>query len=162
MPYASKKVETIQLYGNNCEGVTYQDRRPSVVYESEVFSAYQNKLYKQALHGLSIYTDEELSQMSFKEKLQVENLHQRAQRILNEWKQSIVSTEIDKLLLSMFHKSKLLRKEIVEKTKNYTNNTLATNQTFAELRITRVDIARKLVEEGVLPPLFFNLKPSAE
>lgn len=159
VPYASEKVETIQLYGNSSDGITYQDRKPSIVYESDVFSPYQNRLYKQALHGLAIYTDVELSKMTFRDKLKIENLHRRAQRILNEWKQSIVSTEIDKILLSMFHKSKILRKEFIEKTQNYTNNALTNYQTFAELRITRVDIARKLVDEGVLPPLFFNLNP---
>ena len=157
LPYEPANIQDLQLYGNSFEGKTYQDKAPSLVYENEVFSPYQNKLYREALHGLSIYSAEEIAVMPFKKKLQIENLHQRAKRILNEWKQTIVSKEVDNLLLSLFYKSTFLRK-IIEHTKNYTDNDIICYQSFAELRIYRMDIARKLVETGILPRVFFNLK----
>ncbi|HEY4062276.1 MAG TPA: hypothetical protein VGM30_10270 [Puia sp.] len=162
LPYESNQIQDLQLHGNSFEGKSYQDRTPSLVFESDVFSPYQNRLYKDALHGLSMYTDKEIATMSFKDKLKIENLHKRAQRVLNEWKQSIVSKEVDDLLLSLFHKSTFLKKSIIERTKNYTNNALTNYQSFAELGISRIDIAKKLIEQGILPRVFFNLKTAAE
>jgi dGTP triphosphohydrolase len=95
--------------------------------------------------------------MSFKEKLRIENIHKKAQRILNEWKQTIVSQQVDQLLLALFPKSPFLKK-IVEKTKDYTTNTIKNHHSFSELNITKTDIIKKLIEKKIIPEISNNLK----
>jgi hypothetical protein len=155
--YHSEKVNNLQIHGNSPCSKGYQDDQSFHQIEN-LFTPYQNKLYREAMHGLSIYTGQEIEAMSFKEKLRIEHLHKKAQRILNEWKQSIVSQQVDQLLLTLFPKSPFLKKEIIDRTKDYTNNTITNHHSFSELNITRIDIIRKLIEKKILPEVSHNLK----
>lgn len=155
-PYESK-MDNLQLYGNSYKGVQYQDLSTSMVFESDHFSPYQNRLYKQAILGLKLYTEKELLSMSFKEKWNIERLHRKAQKILNDWKQLIIGKEVDSFLSTWFPHSRLV-KGLIEKTKEYTNDSLTNYQSFSDLGISKEQIAQKLVETGILPRAFFKIK----
>lgn len=155
-PYESN-LEQIQLYGNSYKGVQYQDVTNSKVFDTDEFSPYQTMLYKQVLLGLKYYSDEEILQMSFKKKLTIDKRHKKAQKLLNEWKQLIINKEVDDFLLKWFPNSKVI-KGMVKKTQNYTHESITNYQSFAELKITKKDIADKLIQAGLLPKKFFMLK----
>lgn len=155
-PYESP-MEELQIYGNSYKGVQYQDLSQSKVFDADEFSPYQTMLYKQVLLGLKYFSDEQVRSMSFKKKLAIDKRHKRAQKVLNEWKQLIINKEVDDFLLSWFPHSKFV-KNMVNNTHNYTHESVTNYQSFAELNISKKDIADKLIKVGLLPKQFFILK----
>jgi hypothetical protein len=155
IPYPASPLEKIQLFGNTVNGKSVQDQQTQIIYESDEFSPYQTKLYKEVMHGLSIYPDNQVKQMPFREKMKIINTHKRTQQVLNLWKQSIVNPAVDKFLLALFPRSKAI-KAMIEETRDVTDPTVTNYQSFSDLGITKVQIARKLVEAGILPETFFT------
>ena len=144
MPYKSKTVENIQLYGK----VKYQ------VLEQPVLNGTQQKLYGELIYGLKLYKPEELSLISKKDKLKIAYLHRKVQHFLNKWKQEIIDKEINDILLKFFSKSSIIQHMCSVKgyDRSYTDR-----HTFKELGLTPDKIAAKLVEAGFLPKNFFQL-----
>ena len=146
----------IQLYGNTYNGVQFQDKNAQRVADSTILSEFQNKLYKDALHGLKMYSKKDLAVMPERHRTAIERAHNKAQRVLNLWKQSIINKEVDSFLLSLFPHSKLIKK-MVTQTGTYTNSEVQNDQSFSDLGINKLQIIDKLIEEKVLPGTFFNL-----
>lgn len=150
-----KASKEIQLYGNSLFGKQYQQVVSGV--EDIEFSSIQTRLYKQVMHGLALFNNKILQDMSFNEKLSIEIKYRKAQRVLNSWKQSIVSREVDSFLLKLFPKSQEV-KQMVDITESYTDNFLTSPQSFMELGISRSEVVVKLISVGILPDNFFRLK----
>jgi len=144
LPYENAQVEEIQLKGH----VKYQS------LEQPAFNKLQQKLYAEAVYGLSYYSVEAVEQMSKSKKLRVLAKYAKAQRILNRWKQEIVYDRVDRFFLELFPKSSIT-KMLVE-TKGYDRETRE-NHTFKELGLSPQDVASKLVEVNILPKDFFQL-----
>lgn len=153
--YENSPIENIQLHGNNFKGVQFQDDATDNIEESIILSEYQNKLYKDALHGLSNYSLSQLKVMSDVEKSKIARLHSRTNRILNTWKQTILNAEVDDFLQFLFPKSTFIT-ALVEKTKNYTDANLKVPITLTELGINKKQIIGRLIQEKVLPLSFYN------
>ena len=66
--------------------------------KTDQYSQYQNFLYKRALYGLKSLPTEEVEKMSKPKKIRISRVHRRAQRVLNEAKQS----KSNKLLLMVY------------------------------------------------------------
>ena len=146
LPYLQK----LQLFGDSYHGKHYQQ------FEQDVFNQYQNRLYKDAVYGFSSYTLLQLRKMSISEKLQIKRVNRHAQDVLNRWKQEIVYKHVDNFLVSVFHKSKGVRR-MIEWSSNFTNAKEVNSFGFAELNIRKIDIALKLIEEKILPDNFFRI-----
>jgi hypothetical protein len=144
MPYENSVVEDIQHQGHK----KYQQ------IEAPVFNQLQQKLYAEAVYGLSFYSSEAVQQMSKSKKLRVLAKYAKAQRILNRWKQEIVHEKVDSLLLALFPNS-LITKILVE-TKGY-DRQVRESHTFKELGLTQQDVANKLIEVNLLPANFYQL-----
>jgi len=76
------------------------------------------------------------------------------QRVINRWKQEIVNEKVDGFLLRLFPKSPVV-KAMVE-TKGY-DDSIKSKLSFKDLQLDQYKIAKKLVEEKLLPKNFFNL-----
>ena len=98
------RLGTYQKYGN-----TY--RKTNIAYERDKFNGYQNFLYKRALFGLAVYTQEELEKMHTDKKKRIQKVHSRAQHILNLWKQELANQWVTALLLN--HSTMACRWEVV-------------------------------------------------
>ena len=144
MPYKSKAVEKIQLYGT----VKYQ------VLEQPVLNRTQQKLYGELLYGLKLYKPEELASINKKEKLKIAYLHRKVQHYLNKWKKEIIDKEVNDVLLKLFPRSKFVKDMCAVKSydRAYTDR-----HSFKELGLTTDKIAAKLIEAGFLPQNFFQL-----
>ena len=145
MEKLKKQVRNYQLYA----GKTY------VQYESDGYSAYQNYLYKRALYGLDALTEKELATMCSKKKQRIINVYNRAQNVLNLFKQKLTIEYTNKLFESLFPKSNLTKAflecdEVDEKFKN--------TLTFKDLNITKDDIISIFMLEGILPKNFLSLQ----
>ena len=78
----------------------------------------------------------------------------KAQDILNQWKQQMVYTKIDHILLSLFPRSSVIKKIVAT---SGVDKDIKDRHTFKELGISQLQIAEKLVEQSVLPKDFFTL-----
>lgn len=146
LPYLQK----LQLFGDSYHGKHYQQ------FEQDEFNQYQNRLYKDAVYGLSSYSLLQLRKMSISEKLQIKRVNRHAQVVLNRWKQEIVYKHVDNFLVSVFYKSKGLRR-MIEGSSDFTNAKEVNSFGFAELNLRKIDIALKLIEEKILPDNFFRI-----
>jgi hypothetical protein len=117
-------------------------------------SPVQTELYMRLIKGLDKYTPQELYAMNSAKKIKIKKKHLQAQRILNTWKQELTNELTNKLLLSLFPKSKLV-KDLTDGTFTSTNfvNTLS----FKDLRITKADVINKFIQSNLLPHNFATL-----
>lgn len=143
--YESDAVKQIQLYGT----VKYQ----SIVENG--FNPIQEKLYAEAMYGLNFYTAEELKTMPAEKKRYVVVLYTRVQKVLNMWKQEIITKQVDHFFLTLFPNSPFT-KFLVEN--EYYDKNLECTLTLRDLGITSEKfIAEKLVQSKLLPFNFFKL-----
>jgi hypothetical protein len=131
-----------------------RDSKVSQQMEQPVFNKIQQKLYAEAVYGLSYYTEDEVQKMPKSKKIFLLSRYAKTQRILNRWKQEIVYERVDKLLLALFPNSPIT-KQLVE-TKGYDREFHETHS-FKELGLNQKDIAVKLIEVNLLPQNFFEL-----
>lgn len=138
-----------QLYGNNFHGKRYS------IVEEIIMTDYQNFLYNRALFGLSVYSQDELKDMRWDKRKRITKVHKRTQHVINIWKQQVVNLIYSKLI-SLFPK--------MESTKHFVDMTDDTDpehmnrMSFKTLCITKVEVVKKLITEGILPPNFHELK----
>jgi hypothetical protein len=145
MEKLKQQIRNYQLHA----GKTYMQ------YEQDKYSTYQNYLYKRALYGLDALEQKELATMCSKKKQRIINVYNRAQNVLNLFKQKLTIEYTNKLFESLFPKSNLTKAflecdEVDEKFKN--------TLTFKDLNITKDDIISIFILEGILPKNFLSLQ----
>ena len=144
------KLSSYQRYGK-------QFQKSKVQFEKDPFTPYQNFLYKRALFGLSVYGEEELSKMHWDKKKRIEKVHNRAQQVLNLWKQELTNNWASDLLSKLFWHS-ALAKDYKEKFACDIDPTYISTVEFKDLGISKLQIVNKLIEEKILPSNFYKLK----
>jgi hypothetical protein len=138
-------VKKIQLHGT----VKYQK-----IEEEFKLNPKQKDLYSKVVYGFKAYTKEEISSMSESKKVNVTVSYTKAQRILRNWKQDLTFSFIDKLLVTLFPKSPVV-KQMTQTTGHLDSK--EDELTFKELGISQQHIIAKLIEFKLLPENFFNL-----
>ncbi len=132
-------------------------RGPTSDYEQDEFNKAQNFLYKRALIGLPVYSQEELDLMHWDKKKRIQKVHKRTQLVLNLWKQELVNKYLNNFFTKVFYKSTLIEGMIAEYGDNV-DSTYISKISFKFLGITKKDIVNKLIEEKILPYNFYELK----
>jgi hypothetical protein len=145
MEKLKQDVKNYQLHA----GKTYMQ------YEQDKYSVYQNYLYKRALYGLESLTEKELVTMCSKKKQRILNVYKRAQTVLNVLKQKVTIAYTNSIFQKFFPDSSLTKcflehTELDERFKN--------TLTFKDLNISKDDIIRIFIVEGVLPKNFLSLQ----
>ena len=148
-----KRKERFEYVGK-LEEYQLTPRRTMVQYEVDQYSSYQNYLYKRALYGLSSITEQELATMCSKKKKRIERVYLKGQQVINLHKQKLTNNITNLLFERLFPQSPLTEfflsnTETDEKFKNTLN--------FKDLNITKDDIIRIFIEEGVLPKNFMEI-----
>jgi hypothetical protein len=124
------------------------------------YTEHQNFLYNRALHGLSIYTPEEVVIMTPEKRKKIIQIHKKTQKILNLWKQEIVNTLANKLFTDIFPDMEItecLVKFGVEGDPEYINN-----MSFKLLKISKQDIIAYLIDKKILPKNFNELNKTQD
>lgn len=130
-------------------------RRPKEIH----LNPYQNLLYKRAVFGLTMYTEKELKKMHWEKKRRIKKVHQRAQESINLFKQERVNQLCDALYEKYFMKK---NRDGVKRV--FCSDVIGTDPNFIstlelkDLGITKSCIVKRFVEEGILPPDFYELK----
>jgi hypothetical protein len=127
-----------------------------VQFERDPFNSYQNFLYKRALFGLSVYQKEELEKMHWDKKRRIEKVHERAQKVLNLWKQEMTNQWLGTILSTVFHHSSFV-KELNEKFGSETDEQYISKVDFKSLGVSKQQVVEKLIQEKILPANFYQL-----
>jgi hypothetical protein len=125
-------------------------------YEVDEFNNYQNKLYKEALFGISNYTQEEIKKLSYQEQNRIVKANRKAQSVLNIWKQELCNNIINSLFKKLFPNSPVT-KELTEEFGNVVDASYKNFLTFKQLGVSKKEIVYKLIKHDVLPKNFFEL-----
>jgi hypothetical protein len=144
LTYENLQVEELQIQGRT----RYQE------LEKPVFNKIQQKLYAETVYGLGYYSAQDVKLMPKSQKTRVLAKYAKAQRILNRWKQEIVYSKVDSILLALFPNSPITK--ILVDTKGYDRENKELH-TFKELGLSQQDVASKLIEENLLPKNFYQL-----
>jgi hypothetical protein len=148
--YEEKGLSDIQLHGNTLNGVSYQS------VGSSVFNTLQNKLYKRLIYGIEAMTKTELVELSITEIRQINRDHRKAIKVLNAWKNQVVSSYVDRLFAEVFWNSDVA-KEMVNFSKEEDYEDQENTLSFKELGLSKKQVAVKLIEHGLLPVNFFQM-----
>lgn len=149
LPYLKK----LKILGDNYKGKRYQE------FDCSEFNGYQRRLYKDAVYGLNSYSLRDLRSMTLKEKLEIKKLNHSAQQALNDWKQELVNDMVDDLLIhGLPHCGKLMDKikAVFQVGERFTSRKEISNLSFADLKLTKRDVALRLMQKGILPQDFFR------
>lgn len=115
---------------------------------------HQHFLFKRVLHGLNVYTPEEQVKLHWDKKRRIKKVWQRAQDVLNIWKQTISNKRVNDYLYKVF--GERVRPIIDIPEDEYLpdyKNTL----TLKDLGLTYEDVILKFMSEGLLPKNFLTL-----
>ncbi len=132
-----------------------KDPRGERTYEKDEFNPYQNFLYKRALYGLTIYTDDEIKVMRLNKRWKIEDRSRRAQDSISLYKQTAMNRIINRTFKKLFPNVKLVNKFV-----KYTPEpdlAFICKLSFTDLGITKRMVVGILIEQNVLPHNFFEL-----
>lgn len=138
------------------EGNDYNGKKYSLIVHTPL-NNHQNMLYNRALFGLSLYTQEEIQEMHWEKRKRIIKVYKRAQSVLNIWKQEITNKITTAFFSALFPKTEFAI--IMENTVNDTDEEFINKLSFRDLGISKSQIILKLIETGILPPNFYELKP---
>jgi hypothetical protein len=125
--------------------------------EKKVFyTDHQNFLYNRALHGLSIYSPEEVVIMAPEKRKRIIQMHKKTQKILNLWKQEIVNVLANKLFTDIFPDMEIT-KCLVDFYGTNGDPEYINNMSFKSLKISKEQIICYLIDKKILPKNFNEL-----
>lgn len=139
-----------QLNGSSFRGRKYGS------IQDDNLTDYQIFLYNRALFGLAVYSQDEIRDMRWDKRKRIIKVHKRAQIVLNIWKQQMVNALSTHFFTSLFPGNPITESFI--QTTNDTDPDYINRMSFKALRISKAQVASKLVAEGILPPNFYELK----
>ena len=147
------------IYTDTNKHFVYNYNKQSVVKTTtehvvKNFNSEQQRIFRQALHGLSLYNEKSLKKMSFAEKNRISNMHSKTIDLLHKWKQELADNIVDTILLSFFPNSKIT-KRFLDVSGNKELNIITAK--FKDLGINQYQIAEHLVKNNCLPSNFFQL-----
>lgn len=137
------------------EYIKNKDGKKSYTQMQNEYSEYQNFLYKRALFGLKMYSEEEIKNMHWQKRKRIKKVHKRTQEELNKWKQARI-IEITNKIFSLFHNSKIA-KDFID-TYSEPDPTYICRTPLRDLGIRKEDVIDRLLDKGILPHNFRTLK----
>ena len=128
-------------------------------FEKDPYNSYQNFLYNRALHGLSIYSQDEVSKMSIEKKKRINKSHNKCQTVVNLLKQEVTNQLANDFFVRWFPEM-----EITKSLVNYFGTTghedHINNMSFKLLKISKPLVIARLIETKLLPKNFNQLIPT--
>lgn len=137
------------------EGTLYRGKRYQQI-EHDHLNSRQNFLYHRALFGLSVYTQSEIKDMRKDQRARIKKVHKRTRIVLNVWKQQLINQFTNNFFTKYFPKSPLT-KSLVESTT--IDPEFKCSISLEALKIDKRQVVDKLINEGILPHNFYELKP---
>jgi|TARA_R110000796_G_scaffold38476_9_gene96783 hypothetical protein len=129
-------------------------------FQYSKLNSYQHFLFKRVLHGLNVYSKEEIQKLHWDKKRRISKVWKRAQKEINAWKQMICNKKANDYFKNTFKASSIinyiLSVPVTEVLDDY-NNKL----TFKDLGVKYEDVILLFMSKGLLPKNYLTLKPNA-
>lgn len=136
---------------------TYQIQPKELVQKLEYtkLNSRQHFLFKRVLHGLNMYSKQEISKMHKDKKRRIKKVWMKGQTVINEWKQIISSKKVNAYLYHMFgdNVKGIIEVPVTDILPNYRNNI-----SLKDLGIKYEDLILKFISVGLLPKNFLSIK----
>jgi len=133
------------------EGSEYKGRR----YSALSMTKYQKFLYQRALYGLDIFQPNELKEMHREKKQRILKVHKKAKILVNILKQEKVNKIVGGFADQMFPKS-ILGSELFSESE-LIDPDYPIELSLKDLKIDKRVVVDKFIQEGILPPNFYEL-----
>jgi hypothetical protein len=153
----SQQIERYHYYGLLEE---YQLYPTSITnnFQYTKLNSYQHFLFKRVLHGLNVYTKEEVEKLHWDKKRRISKVWKRSQKEINAWKQMICNKRVNNIFSRTFKgptMEYIISIPATETLEDY-KNTL----TFKDLNIEYEDVVLFFMSKGLLPKNYLTLKPN--
>mgnify|MGYP003147834530 CR=1 FL=1 len=130
-------------------------KKSFVKYEQDKYTAYQNYLYKRALHGIKSLSKEEIQKTGKQKKRRINRVYLRGQKVINKLKQESTNAYTNFIFKTLFPNAPLTdwlinNSETDDEYKNTLN--------FIDVNINKDDIVNAFIKEGILPHNFMISK----
>tara|TARA_R100001126_G_C4862251_1_gene168058 strand:+ start:154 stop:669 length:516 start_codon:yes stop_codon:yes gene_type:complete len=118
----------------------------------------QHFLFKRVLHGLNMYTKEQVIEMHPQKKKRISRVWRKGQNLINEWKQMICNKKLNRFLYVTFGDKSPIIKDLLAIPVNETDPSYKNTQSLKSLGITYEDLILKFMQSGLLPKNFLTVK----
>jgi len=108
------------------------------------------------LHGLNVYTADELEKMHWDKKRRIKRVWRRSQQVINSWKQVICNKRANEVFKLFDHSP--LAKHFLSEDVNNTDDKFINKMSLKELDITYEDLIIKFISEGLLPQNYLAVR----
>jgi len=153
-----RDIERYTYLGMLSDYQTISSKLVQTIVYSEL-NTQQTFLFKRVLHGLNAYKQDELHNMHWDKKRRVKKVWNRAQRVINRFKQTIANKRSNEIF-ELFNNSKLA-KQIMSVPIEEVDDQFINKMSLKVLGIKYEDLIIKFYSEGLLPRNFFELKENA-
>ncbi len=153
----SQRLQRYHYYGILEE---YQLHPTSIInsFEYKKLNPYQHFLFKRVLHGLNVYTKEEVAKLHWDKKRRISKVWKRSQREINAWKQMITNKRVNGFFKRTFRgptMEYIISVPCDEVLDDYHNKL-----SFKDLNIEYEDVILLFMSKGLLPKNYLTLKPN--
>jgi len=131
-----------------------KDLTQQIVYSQ--LSQRQHFLFKRVLHGLNVYTADELEKMHWDKKRRIKRVWRRSQQVINSWKQVICNKRANEIFKIFDHSP--LAKHFLNEDVNNTDDKFINKMSLKQLDITYEDLIIKFISEGLLPQNYLAVR----
>ena len=131
-----------------------KDLTQQIVYSQ--LSQRQHFLFKRVLHGLNVYTADELEKTHWDKKRRIKRVWRRSQQVINSWKQVICNKRANEVFKLFNHSS--LAKHFLSEDVNNTDDKFINKMSLKQLDITYEDLIIKFISEGLLPQNYLAVR----
>lgn len=136
----------------------YQTQPESLIHKLDYnkLNPKQHFMFKRVLHGLNIYTQEELNKLHWDKKRRIKKVWQRGQNEVNIWKQ-IITNKKCKEIFSIF-KNGIIAKELNGLFTDDYDHEYINTMTLKDLGIEYEDLILFYIKKGLLPKNFLSIR----
>lgn len=126
--------------------------------EYSKFNPTQHFMFKRVLHGLNVYSKEEITSMHWDKKRRIKKVWRRGQNAINQWKQIISNKKLHIFLNVTFGERSSLVKEILDVPVTEVDDSYINKASLKDLGITYEDLILRFMSIGLLPKNFLTVK----
>ena len=139
-----------QQVGNKFKGKKFSN------CEKDIFTPYQNLLYKRALFGLKVYDQKEVKKIHKQKKARIIKTHMKAQKSINVMKQELIIQFTNRIFEVWFPKC-TFTKQLLDLSDDI-DPQFINKMDLKTLGIKKEHVIERFITDGVLPKDFYQRK----
>jgi len=118
----------------------------------------QHLMFKRILHGLKMYSKNEIATMHREKRIRIIKVWKKSQKVINQWKQQISNKKLNCFLEVTFGNNSPMINDLMAIPTSEVLDSYTNMLTLKELGITYEDLILRFMSVGLLPKNFLSLK----